>query len=86
MVGVQNVATGYCQIKQYIILFMIFLVLIGTVYLLMKKPIGGQKKNNTVIMGFGGVLSTFLVVYYFILKTTIGCDVSIGVNAVRAFK
>ena len=81
---IQNTATKYCQTKQYLILFFIFLILVVTVYLLMKKPFPGEKKIN--IIGISGILCTFLIIYYHILKTPAGCDLSIIGNIATRLK
>jgi hypothetical protein len=83
---IQNTATKYCETKQYMTLFIIFVVLIGTVYLLKKKPVSGNKKNNTPIIGISGLLVISLVVYYHVLKTPAGCNLSIIGNVATRLK
>lgn len=77
--GIENVAMGYCKIKQYFILFFIALIIGITIWALIKKD--QPKKNYLGIFGFSGIVILFLTIMYFFLGSSIGCGISIAGNA-----
>jgi len=90
MVGVTNVALGYCKIKSYIVLFLAFvcgLLLLGGISGMStsKKPSQDYEhaRGMTILSVFGIVVFTLS---YFFLRTSVGCGFSIASNAFSVLK
>jgi quinol-cytochrome oxidoreductase complex cytochrome b subunit len=84
MGNLDNAAAFWCKIKEYITLFFIIcsivLVVLGVAGMTTEKPESPEYKQSKSRLVFGTIFGIMLTLWYFFLRTKIGCGFSIASN------
>jgi hypothetical protein len=82
MGNLKNAALFWCKIKGYIMLFLAFIFGLLFITGLFSKDQKDKKQRLTV----SGIFTIVLIIMYYVLKTDIGCGVSIAGDAYNLLK